>query len=208
MTRPSSKNTPSLGTQGPDGFALSRREVLTAIGGAAFVPSSVVARPLDLDNVPVAVPYVADVAVEDAKIHYLEAVQRILSAQTRLLDLIEDEFHRSGVDDLTSTEALLLYRIGKQIAPIYSTRTLHWADAQTHDRLIKARYLRIVSRRRPFTLALTRKGRSVADKLEDSMVRKLSLLRFYGVEGEKLAVMNDTLARLDHTWSDSVRYSL
>jgi len=44
--------------------------------------------------------------------HYLEALTLVERLHRRLLDVIEDEFDRSGCADINSVQALLLYNIG------------------------------------------------------------------------------------------------
>ena len=46
------------------------------------------------------------------RVHYLESLRLVERLHRRLLDVIKDEFERSGRADVNSVQALLLFNIG------------------------------------------------------------------------------------------------
>ena len=101
---------------------------------------------------------------------YLEALTLVERLHRRLLDVIKDEFDRSGRSDVNSVQALLLFNIGESelTAGELRTRGYYLGSNVSYNlkKLVEMGYIhhqRSRMDRRSVRVSLTEKGREVAD---------------------------------------------
>ena len=106
----------------------------------------------------------------DLKPLYLEALTLVERLHRRLLDVIKDEFDRSGRSDVNSVQALLLFNIGESelTAGELRTRGYYLGSNVSYNlkKLVEMGYIhhqRSRMDRRSVRVSLTDKGREVAD---------------------------------------------
>jgi DNA-binding MarR family transcriptional regulator len=134
-----------------------------------------------------------------------------------LLDVIKDEFDRSGVgDDLNSVQALLLYNIGDSelTAGELKTRGYYLGSNVSYNlkKLVEMGYLhykRSDTDRRSVRVSLTAKGKQACDIVNRLYQRQLGSVETVGeVTADDFRSLNRTLMRLERFWSDQIRYRL
>lgn len=156
-------------------------------------------------------------APEDAvRVEYLQALRLIERLHRLLLDVIKDEFDRSGGAELNSVQALLLYNIGESELTAGELRTRgYYLGSNVSYNLKKLvdmgyiHYKRSETDRRSVRVSLTPKGKSARDVLQRLYQRQLGSVQVVaGLSAEELRGLNKALARLERFWSDQIRYRL
>lgn len=162
---------------------------------------------------------VPDQVDEDASAlspNYLEALTLVERLHRRLLDVIKDEFERSGNDEVNSVQALLLYNIGDSVLSAGELRTRgHYLGSNVSynlKKLVDAGFIdhkRSDNDRRSVRVCLTDKGREIAKVISDLYQRHIQSLEVVGgFSAEDLKSMNDGLSKLERFWTDQIRYRL
>jgi len=147
---------------------------------------------------------------------YLEALTLVERLHRRLLDVIKDEFDRSGRSDINSVQALLLYNIGDKelTAGELRTRGYYLGSNVSYNlkKLVEMGFLdhqRSRVDRRSVRIRLTPQGqevRRIVESLYDKHVKTVEQVG--GISTEEFATLNKSLHRLERFWTDQILYRL
>ncbi len=152
----------------------------------------------------------------DLKPLYLEALTLVERVHRRLLDVVKDEFDRSGRSDVNSVQALLLFNIGDSelTAGELRTRGYYLGSNVSYNlkKLVEMGYIhhqRSRVDRRSVRVSLTEKGRQVAEVVAGLYERHLqSIDQVGGIDADDFHALNRSLQRLDRFWTDQILYRL
>src|SRR6516165_12664013 len=118
---------------------------------------------------------------------YLEALTLVERLHRRLLDVIKDEFDRSGRSDVNSVQALLLFNIGESelTAGELRTRGYYLGSNVSYNlkKLVEMGYIhhkRSETDRRSVRVSLTEKGREACEIVASLYERQLLSLSTVG----------------------------
>jgi DNA-binding MarR family transcriptional regulator len=163
----------------------------------------------------------AGIAVEPAlpaaiKPQYLEALTLIERLHRRLLEVIKDEFERSGRSDINPTQALLLYNIGNSelTAGELRSRGYYMGSNVSYNlkKLVDQGYInhqRSRVDRRSVRISLSDKGNQVAKSVDRLYERQIgSIEQIGGIKCDEFANLNKALHRLERFWTDQILYRL
>jgi DNA-binding MarR family transcriptional regulator len=158
----------------------------------------------------------APVQGADLKPLYLEALTLVERLHRRLLDVIKDEFDRSGRSDVNAVQALLLFNIGDSelTAGELRTRGYYLGSNVSYNlkKLVEMGYIhhqRSRMDRRSVRVSLTEKGRDVASvvgALYDRHIRSIDQVG--GIDADDFHTLNRSLQRLERFWTDQILYRL
>jgi DNA-binding MarR family transcriptional regulator len=158
----------------------------------------------------------APVRETELKPLYLEAVTLVERLHRRLLDVIKDEFDRSGSSEVNSVQALLLFNIGDSelTAGELRTRGYYLGSNVSYNlkKLVEIGHIhhqRSRMDRRSVRVSLTEKGREVAKivgALYDRHIRSIDQVG--GIDADDFHALNRSLQRLERFWTDQVLYRL
>jgi DNA-binding MarR family transcriptional regulator len=158
----------------------------------------------------------APVQGADLKPLYLEALTLVERLHRRLLDVIKDEFDRSGRSDVNAVQALLLFNIGDSelTAGELRTRGYYLGSNVSYNlkKLVEMGYIhhqRSRMDRRSVRVSLTEKGTEVAEvvgMLYDRHVRSIDQVG--GIDADDFHTLNRSLQRLERFWTDQILYRL
>lgn len=152
----------------------------------------------------------------DLKPLYLEAVALVERLHRRLLDVVKDEFDRSGRSDVNSVQALLLFNIGDSelTAGELRTRGYYLGSNVSYNlkKLVEMGYIhhqRSRIDRRSVRVSLTDKGMEVAKIVGGLYDRHLrSIDQVGGIDVDGFHDLNRSLQRLERFWTDQILYRL
>lgn len=152
----------------------------------------------------------------DLKQLYLEALTLVERLHRRLLDVIKDEFDRSGRSDVNAVQALLLFNIGdaELTAGELRTRGYYLGSNVSYNlkKLVEMGYIhhqRSRMDRRSVRVSLTDKGREIADIVNGLYERHIrSIDQVGGIGASDFETLNRSLQRLDRFWTDQILYRL
>ena len=147
---------------------------------------------------------------------YLEALTLVERLHRRLLDVIKDEFDRSGRSDVNSVQALLLFNIGDSelTAGELRTRGYYLGSNVSYNlkKLVEMGYIhhqRSRMDRRSVRVSLTDKGQEVADIVNALYERHVrSIDQVGGIAADDFKALNKSLQRLERFWTDQILYRL
>ncbi|QPC44901.1 MarR family transcriptional regulator [Kaustia mangrovi] len=150
------------------------------------------------------------------KDHYVQGLHLVERLHRRLLDVIKNEFERSGDQEVNAVQALLLFNIGDQELTPGELRTRgHYLGSNVSynlRKLVDAGYIsheRSSSDRRSVRISLTEEGHRVRSMVERLYERHVeSLEEVGGISLADLKQVNEVLARLERFWLDQIRYRL
>lgn len=152
----------------------------------------------------------------DIKPLYLEALTLVERLHRRLLDVIKDEFDRSGRSDVNAVQALLLFNIGESelTAGELRTRGYYLGSNVSYNlkKLVEMGYIhhqRSRMDRRSVRVSLTDKGHEIAkivNGLYDRHIR--SIQQVGGIDSGDFKELNRSLQRLERFWTDQILYRL
>ena len=152
----------------------------------------------------------------DLKPLYLEALTLVERVHRRLLDVIKDEFDRSGRSDVNCVQALLLFNIGDSelTAGELRTRGYYLGSNVSYNlkKLVEMGYIhhqRSRMDRRSVRVSLSDKGREVAEivgALYDRQIRSIDQVG--GIDIDDFHALNRSLQRLERFWTDQILYRL
>jgi DNA-binding MarR family transcriptional regulator len=161
-------------------------------------------------------PFEKPVEKTDLRSLYLETLTLVERLHRRLLDVIKDEFDRSGRSDVNSVQALLLFNVGDSelTAGELRTRGYYLGSNVSYNlkKLVEMGYLhhqRSRMDRRSVRVSLTEKGREIADvvnRLYERHVRSIDTVG--GINPEDFKTLNRSLQRLERFWTDQILYRL
>ncbi len=152
----------------------------------------------------------------DIKPHYLEALTLIERLHRRLLDVIKDEFDRSGEPEVNSVQALLLFNIGDDelTAGELKTRGFYHGSNVSYNlkKLVDAGYVaheRSKTDRRSVRVKLTERGQAIRSKVDKLYDRQMqSIQNLAGFDADEFQRINKALVRLERFWTDQILYRM
>lgn len=153
---------------------------------------------------------------DDIKPLYLDALHLVERLHRRLLDVIKDEFDRSGRSDINSVQALLIYNIGENELTAGELRTRgYYLGSNVSYNLKKMVDLGFINHersktdRRAVRVRLTDKGIEVAKTIEGLYDRHIqSVEQIGGISKDDFRSMIKSLQRLERFWTDQILYRL
>lgn len=145
---------------------------------------------------------------------YLETLAMVERLHRLLLDVVKDEFERIGIIDINSVQALLLFNVGENevTAGELKTRGYYQGSNVSYNlkKLVECGYMhhqRCEVDRRAVRVRLTERGRHIRSIIADLFQRHASGIMSREVLGNmRLADMNASLRRMEHYWTDQIRY--
>ena len=158
----------------------------------------------------------ADAKREEIKSRYLESLTLIERLHRRLLDVIKDDFERTGEKEVNPVQALLLFNIAdaELTAGELKTRGHYQGSNVSYNlkKLVEAGYVnheRSQSDKRSVRISLTEKGESIRARVDALYNRQLSAIeQVVGLSTDEFDKLNKALARLERYWTDQILYRL
>jgi DNA-binding MarR family transcriptional regulator len=158
----------------------------------------------------------APVTDDAFKSEYLQALRLVERLHRLLLDVIKDEFDRTGGADLNSVQALLLYNIGDSelTAGELKTRGYYLGSNVSYNlkKLVDMGYIhykRSDIDRRSVRVSLTQKGKEACAVVQKLYQRQLASVEVVAqISNDEFKTLNRALVRLERFWSDQIRYRL
>jgi DNA-binding MarR family transcriptional regulator len=150
------------------------------------------------------------------KVRYLEALTLIERLHRRLLDVIKDDFERSGEPEVNPVQALLLFNIADSELTAGELKTRgHYQGSNVSYNLKKLVEMGYVSHerssadKRSVRVRLTPKGQQIRDRVDSLYNRQLqSIEEVVGLSIEEFDRLNKALTRLERFWTDQILYRL
>ncbi len=147
---------------------------------------------------------------------YMEALTLVVRLHRRLLDVIKDEFDRSGRSDVNSVQALLLFNIGDSelTAGELRSRGYYLGSNVSYNlkKLVEMGYIhhqRSRMDRRSVRVSLTPKGQEIANIVGNLYERHIrSIQQVGGIAIDDFQLINKSLHRLERFWTDQILYRL
>ena len=147
---------------------------------------------------------------------YLQSLQMIERLHHLLLDVIKDEFDRTGSADLNAIQALLLYNMGDNelTAGELKSRGYDLGSNVSYNlkKLVEMGYVdyeRSETDKRSVRVSLSAKGRQAAAVVARLYQRQLGSVETVAqVSGDELKGLNKALGRLERFWIDQIRFRL
>jgi len=145
---------------------------------------------------------------------YLDALSLVERLHRLLLDVIKDEFERLGVIEVNAVQALLLFNIGDNevTAGELKTRGYYQGSNVSYNlkKLVEMGYMhhqRCEIDRRSVRVRLTARGRDIRDVVAGLFERHADGLQDRGVLGaDGIDQITMSLRRVEHYWTDQIRY--
>ena len=169
------------------------------------------------DMIGVAIDNVTTKETEkEIKPQYLEALTLIERLHRRLLDVIKDEFDRSGEPEVNSVQALLLFNIGDDelTAGELKTRGFYHGSNVSYNlkKLVDAGYVaheRSKTDRRSVRVKLTPRGQEIRAKVDRLYDRQMKSIKdLAGFDANEFQRINKALIRLERFWTDQILYRM
>ena len=145
---------------------------------------------------------------------YLETLSLIERLHRLLLDVIKDDFERSGASEVNSVQALLLYNIGDSELTAGELRTKGYYQGSNVSynlkKMVELGYIhheRCSVDRRAVRIKLTPKGHAIRQQvanLFDRQITTISELPLYTTD--EVSAQTDMLKRLERFWADQIRF--
>ncbi len=153
---------------------------------------------------------------QNIKHRYMEALTLIERLHRRLLDVIKDDFERSGEKDVNPVQALLLFNISdaELTAGELKTRGHYQGSNVSYNlkKLVEAGYVnheRSNADKRSVRVSLTAKGLAVRARIDSMYNRQLQAIEeVVGFSVDEFERMNKALTRLERYWTDQILYRL
>lgn len=150
------------------------------------------------------------------KHRYLEALTLIERLHRRLLDVIKDDFERSGEPEVNPVQALLLFNIADSelTAGELKTRGHYQGSNVSYNlkKLVEAGYVnheRSASDKRSVRVRLTPKGQAIRERIDALYNRQLQAVeQVVGLSTDEFDKLNKALTRLERFWTDQILYRL
>ena len=153
---------------------------------------------------------------EHIKHKYLEVLMLIERLHRRLLDVIKDDFERTGEPEVNPVQALLLFNIGDAefTAGELKTRGHYQGSNVSYNlkKLVEAGYVnheRSSADKRSVRVKLTGKGQRIRQRVDQLYNRQLHAVEeIVGLTSEEFDRLNRALTRLERFWTDQILYRL
>ncbi|PCH82372.1 MAG: MarR family transcriptional regulator [Hyphomicrobiales bacterium] len=147
---------------------------------------------------------------------YLEALTLVERLHRRLLDVIKDEFDRTGRSDVNSVQALLLYNIGDAELTAGELRSRgYYLGSNVSYNLKKLVDMGLIHHqrsrmdKRSVRVSLTEKGRDISNIVNELYDRHIrSIEQVGGIGADEFVYLNKSLHRLERFWTDQILYRL
>lgn len=157
-----------------------------------------------------------EVKRQNIKHRYMEALTLIERLHRRLLDVIKDDFERSGEKEVNPVQALLLFNISdaELTAGELKTRGHYQGSNVSYNlkKLVESGYVhheRSNADKRSVRVSLTPKGLAVRARVDSMYNRQLQAIEeVVGFSVEEFDRMNKALTRLERYWTDQILYRL
>src|SRR5438128_10638720 len=161
-------------------------------------------------------PVVGEPKVNPIKYRYLEALTLIERLHRRLLDVIKDDFERSGEPEVNPVQALLLFNIADSelTAGELKTRGHYQGSNVSYNlkKLVESGYVnheRSSADKRSVRVKLTPRGQAIRSRVDALYNRQLQAVEeVVGLTGEEFDRLNKALTRLERFWTDQILYRL
>jgi DNA-binding MarR family transcriptional regulator len=158
----------------------------------------------------------ADVKRQNMKSKYMEALTLIERLHRRLLDVIKDDFERTGEKEVNPVQALLLYNISdaELTAGELKTRGHYQGSNVSYNlkKLVEAGYVnheRSNADKRSVRISLTGKGLTIRSRVDALYNRQLQAIEeVVGINADEFERINKALARLERYWTDQILYRM
>lgn len=153
---------------------------------------------------------------QNIKNRYLESLTLIERLHRRLLDVIKDDFERTGEKEVNPVQALLLFNISdaELTAGELKTRGHYQGSNVSYNlkKLVEAGYVnheRSTNDKRSVRISLTTKGQEVRRRVDALYNRQLQAVEeVVGLSVEEFERINKALTRLERYWTDQILYRL
>jgi DNA-binding MarR family transcriptional regulator len=153
---------------------------------------------------------------QNIKHRYLEALTLIERLHRRLLDVIKDDFERTGEKEVNPVQALLLFNISdaELTAGELKTRGHYQGSNVSYNlkKLVEAGYVnheRSSADKRSVRISLTQKGQEIRTRVDAMYNRQLQALEeVVGISADEFERINKALTRLERYWTDQILYRL
>jgi DNA-binding MarR family transcriptional regulator len=157
-----------------------------------------------------------DMKRRDIKNRYMESLTLIERLHRRLLDVIKDDFERSGEKEVNPVQALLLFNISdaELTAGELKTRGHYQGSNVSYNlkKLVEQGYVnheRSNSDKRSVRVKLTEKGDAIRNRVDALYNRQLQAIEeVVGLSVDEFDRLNKALARLERFWTDQILYRL
>ena len=157
-----------------------------------------------------------DVKRSEIKNRYLESLTLIERLHRRLLDVIKDDFDRTGEKEVNPVQALLLFNIAdaELTAGELKTRGHYQGSNVSYNlkKLVELGYVnheRSSADKRSVRISLTDKGEDIRGRVDALYNRQLSALeQVVGLSTDEFDRLNKSLARLERYWTDQILYRM
>ena len=145
---------------------------------------------------------------------YLEVLALLERLHRLLLDVVKDEFERTGLLEINAVQALLLFNVGDHevTAGELKSRGYYQGSNVSYNlkKLVDCGYMhhkRCEIDRRSVRVRLTDKGHEVRQAVDDLFRRHAQGLEGKGViDRSGLEDINVVFRRLERFWADQIRY--
>jgi DNA-binding MarR family transcriptional regulator len=153
---------------------------------------------------------------QNIKHRYLEALTLIERLHRRLLDVIKDDFERTGEKEVNPVQALLLFNISdaELTAGELKTRGHYQGSNVSYNlkKLVESGYVnheRSNADKRSVRISLTHKGQEIRTRVDAMYNRQLQALEeVVGISADEFERINKALTRLERYWTDQILYRL
>ncbi len=153
---------------------------------------------------------------QNIKNRYLESLTLIERLHRRLLDVIKDDFERTGEKEVNPVQALLLFNISdaELTAGELKTRGHYQGSNVSYNlkKLVEAGYVnheRSTNDKRSVRISLTDKGQEIRRRVDALYNRQLQAVEeVVGLSVEEFERINKALTRLERYWTDQILYRL
>jgi DNA-binding MarR family transcriptional regulator len=161
-------------------------------------------------------PAAGDTVRNPIKHRYMEALTLIERLHRRLLDVIKDDFERSGEPEVNPVQALLLFNIADSelTAGELKTRGHYQGSNVSYNlkKLVESGYVnheRSNADKRSVRVRLTPKGQAIRERIDALYNRQLlSVEQVVGLTVDEFDKLNKALTRLERFWTDQILYRL
>jgi DNA-binding MarR family transcriptional regulator len=152
----------------------------------------------------------------DIKNRYMESLTLIERLHRRLLDVIKDDFERSGEKEVNPVQALLLFNISdaELTAGELKTRGHYQGSNVSYNlkKLVEQGYVnheRSSADKRSVRVKLTDKGTMIRNRVDALYNRQLQAIEeVVGLSIDEFDRLNKALGRLERFWTDQILYRL
>ncbi len=150
------------------------------------------------------------------KAKYLQSLTLIERLHRRLLDVIKDDFDRSGEKEVNPVQALLLFNIADAELTASELKTRgHYQGSNVSYNLKKlvemgfVNHERSTADKRSVRISLTEKGENIRARVDALYNRQLTAIeQVVGLNNDEFEKLNRSLARLERYWTDQILYRL